>query len=326
MRARAGVVVTALALVAAVLAVVGLALGDYPLSVAEVGRALVGHDDFATTIVREWRLPRVLAAVVLGAGLALAGALFQSLTRNPLGSPDIIGFTTGSYTGVLVVTTVVGAGYLGTAAAALAGATLTAVVVYLLAYRRGVQGFRLIVVGVAVSAMLHAANTYMLMRAQTEIAMSAAAWGAGSLSLVGWKQVAPAAVVLGVLGVGVVLSAPLLRQLELGDDFAAAHGVAVEPARLGILGIGVALTAVATATAGPIAFVALSAPQVAKRLVRGPGIPLVAAALTGSVLLLGADLVAQHVLPTDLPVGVVTIVLGGVYLLAVLVAGARRPR
>ncbi|MEN5074232.1 iron chelate uptake ABC transporter family permease subunit [Isoptericola cucumis] len=323
---RGGVVVTTLAVVAAVLAVAGLALGDYPLTVAEVGRALLGQDDFATTIVREWRLPRVLAGLVLGAALAVAGALFQSLTRNPLGSPDIIGFTTGSYTGVLVVMTVVGPGYLGTAAAALAGGLLTAVVVYLLAYQRGVQGFRLIVVGVAVSAMLHAANTFMLMRAQTEIAMSAAAWGAGSLSLVGWEQVAPATVVLAVLGGGVVVCAPLLRQLELGDDFAAAHGVAVEPARLGILGIGVALTAVATATAGPIAFVALSAPQVAKGLVRGPGLPLVASALTGSVLLLGADLVAEHVLPTALPVGVVTIVLGGVYLLAVLVAGARRAR
>ena len=329
-RARAAVVTGALALVLLVLVLLGLALGDYPLRPSQVVQALVGGagaDDFAVTVVREWRLPRVLAAVVLGAGLAAAGALFQSVTRNPLGSPDIVGFTTGAYTGVLVAMTVLPGttgGFAGTAAAALVGGLLTAVVVFLLSYQHGIQGFRLIVVGIAVSAMLQAANTFLLMRTQTEVAMTAAAWGAGSLDLVGWEQAAPATVLIAVLGVGVVATAPLLRQLELGDDVAAGHGVAVEPARLTILGIGVALTAVATATAGPIAFVALSAPQIAKRLVNGPGLPLVASALVGAVLLCGADLVAQHLLPTALPVGVVTIVLGGVYLLALLVAGARR--
>lgn len=330
-RARAAVVTGALAVLLGVLVLLGLALGDYPLGPLDVLRALVGAggDDFASTIVLQWRLPRVLAAVAIGAALAVAGALFQSITRNPLGSPDIVGFTTGAYTGVLVAMTLVPGfvgGFAGTAAAALVGGLLTAAVVLLLSYQRGVQGFRLIVVGIAASAMLQAANTYLLMRAQTEVAMTAAAWGAGSLDLVGWAQAAPATALFAVLGVGVVLASPLLRQLELGDDFAAAHGVPVEPARLGILGVGVALTAVATATAGPIAFVALSAPQVAKRLVRGAGLPLVASALTGAVLLTGADLVAQHALPVALPVGIVTIVLGGVYLLALLVGGARARR
>ncbi|MCA5893635.1 iron chelate uptake ABC transporter family permease subunit [Isoptericola sp. NEAU-Y5] len=325
-RRRATVVNAALGVLLAALVLAGLGLGDYPLTPLQVVQALAGADGFATTIVVEWRLPRVVAAVALGAGLATAGALFQSVTRNPLGSPDIVGFTTGAYTGVLVAMTLLPRtpdGFAGTAAAALAGGLLTAVVVFWLSYQRGIQGFRLIVVGIAVSAMLQAANTFLLMRAQTEVAMTAAAWGAGSLDLVGWEQAAPATVLIAVLGAGAVATAPLLRQLELGDDLAAGHGVAVEPARLTILAIGVALTAVATATAGPIAFVALSAPQIAFRLVRGAGLPLVASALTGAVLLVGADLVAQHLLPTALPVGIVTIVLGGAYLLALLVVRVR---
>ncbi len=320
---RAVLVTSALAITAVALAVVGLTRGDYPLTLPELARALTGDGGFATTVVIGWRLPRVAAALALGAALAVAGALFQSLTRNPLGSPDVVGFSTGSYTGVLVATTVIGPGSVSTVVAALAGGLLTAVVVYALAYRDGVQGFRLIIVGVATAALLHAVNTWLLLRAQTEVAMTASIWGAGSLGLVGWARVGPALGLLAALGVGVVVASPLLRQLELGDDLAASHGVRVEPARLVILGLGVALTATATATAGPIAFVALSSPQVARRLVGGAGLPLVASALTGSALLLGADLVTQHVLPTELPVGVVTVVLGGAYLLALLVGRVR---
>ena len=147
---RALSVTIALAVAVLLLALVALGLGDYPLNPLEVVRAMFATDGgFATTIVLEWRLPRVLVALVFGAALGLSGALLQSLTRNPLGSPDIIGFSTGSYTGALLVITVLGSGYLSTAVGALLGGLLTALLVYLLAYRRGVQGFRLIIVGIA---------------------------------------------------------------------------------------------------------------------------------------------------------------------------------
>ncbi|GII97734.1 iron complex transport system permease protein [Sediminihabitans luteus] len=309
---------------ALVLVVLGLGLGDYPLGPLEVVRALGGDQGFASTVVLEWRLPRVLAALAFGAALGVSGALFQSLTRNPLGSPDVIGFATGSFTGVLVFTVLLGGSVLGATGGALVGGLATALVVYLLAYRDGVQGFRLIVVGIAITAMLGSFNTWLLLKVQTEVAMAASMWAAGSLGLVGWSQLWPAALMLALLVPCVLAVARPLRQLELGDDAAAAHGVRVEPARLVILVVGVALTAVVVATTGPIAFVALAAPQIAKRLAGGAGLPLGHTALLGGTLLLAADLVAQHLLPTDLPVGIVTIVLGGVYLLTLLVREARR--
>jgi iron complex transport system permease protein len=319
------VVVGALALAIVLLAVVALGTGDYPLSVAEVVRAMFATDGgFDTTIVREWRLPRVLVALVFGAALALSGAIFQSLTRNPLGSPDIIGFATGSYTGALVVITLVGDSYFSTAGGAIVGGLLSAGVVYLLAYRRGIQGFRLIIVGIAVTAILHAFNTWLLLRAQVEVAMAASIWGAGSISLVTWQQALPAFAVLAVLAVAVAGLSGGMRQLELGDDAAKAHGLRVEPTRLALLVVGVALIAVVTASAGPIAFVALAAPQIATRLTRGAGLPLVASALTGGLLLLAADFVAQHVLPAAVPVGMVTVVIGGLYLIGLLIAQARK--
>ncbi|GGF46777.1 iron-enterobactin transporter permease [Marmoricola endophyticus] len=314
-----------LAVACLLLAVVALGLGTFPVSPWSVVTILLGGDEgFATTVVRDFRLPRVLAALVFGGALGAAGAVFQSLTRNPLGSPDVIGFSTGAYTGALVVITVTGQAFASTAIGALAGGLVTALVVYVLAWRGGVQGFRLIVVGVAVTALLSAVNSYLLLRVDTQTAVGAAIWGAGSISLVQWDALLPAVVALGVAGVALGALHRGLRQLELGDDAARAHGVATEPVRLALLVVGVALTAVTTAVAGPVAFVALAAPQVAARLTRSAGLPLVASALTGALLLLGADQVAQHVVPKEVPVGTVTVVVGGVYLLWLLVRGARR--
>ena len=321
---RRGVMVAAVSGVLTVaLAIVALGLGDLPLSPAEVVQGMFATDGgFTSTVVREWRLPRVLGAVLFGTALAISGAIFQSLTRNPLGSPDVIGFSTGAFTGALVALTVVGTGAISASAGALAGGLLTAVVVYLLAYRGGVQGFRLIIVGVAVTAMLHAANLFLLLRAQQEVAMAASIWGAGTLALLSWSTLVPALVALLLCTPGLLL-VPRLRQLELGDDAAAAHGVGVERARIGLVLFAVALIAIVTAATGPIAFVALAAPQVARRLAGSAGIPLVSSAMVGAVVLLGADLVAQHALPVDVPVGVVTVVLGGIYLLSLLIHEAR---
>jgi iron complex transport system permease protein len=338
-------VLAALTLVTLALAVLALYLGSSSVlwsdtphgSLGETLRGLAGEGPRAL-IVREWRLPRVVAALALGAALGASGAIFQTLTRNALGSPDVLGFSTGSYTGVLVVTVVFGTGGLsaadGTLARALAslgdtggsllGGLLTAVAVYVLAYRDGVQGFRLIIVGIAVAATLSSVNTYLLLRAGDEVAMAASIWGAGSFDLMAWPALLPALVVLALLVPAVALSVPVIHQLELGDDTAAMHGVRVERARRTILLIAVALAAVSTAVAGPIAFVALSAPQIARLLVRRPGIPILPAALMGALLLTTADLVAQQLVPTALPVGMVTVVLGGVYLIALLLVQAVR--
>ncbi len=316
-----------LAVLTLAVAVLALCLGDLPLSVPEVVSAFLGQQSGITeTVVLQWRLPRVLGAVVFGAALGVSGAIFQSLTRNPLASPDIIGLSAGSYAGGLVVIILFGAGggTLPVAGGAILGGLAAAALVYLLAYRRGVQGFRLIVVGIGVSAMLEALAVYLVLRAKLEVAMTAAIWGAGSLNLVGWAQFLPAAALILVAFLALGALSGSMRQLELGDDAARSLGSRVEPARLGLVICAVVLTAVVTAAAGPIAFVALAAPQIARRITRTAGIALVPAAFLGAFVLAASDILAQHVLPGSLPVGVVTVVVGGVYLVWLLIHEARR--
>ncbi|MFE6699249.1 FecCD family ABC transporter permease [Streptomyces sp. NPDC057718] len=318
-------VVCAVLVAACVLvALSSLASGDFTLSLPQVVTAIFDRGDFAHTVVVEWRMPRTLAALVFGAALAVSGAVFQSLTRNFLASPDIIGFSTGSYTGALVVIILVGGSYLQVAAGALVGGMATAAVVYLLTVRRSVQGFRLIVVGIAVSAMLASFNTWLMLTADLDVAMTAAVWGAGTLNGIGWQQAGLGAIaVLALLAFLVPFVRPL-RQLEMGDDAARALGVAAEKVRLALVLIGVALVATVSAAAGPITFVALAAPQIARRLTKGSGLSLVPTALLGALLLCASDYAAQHLLPAVLPVGVVTVVIGGCYLAWMLVREARR--
>ncbi|WP_082772394.1 iron chelate uptake ABC transporter family permease subunit [Actinoplanes sp. TFC3] len=315
-----------LVLAALAIGVLALGTGEFSLGPAQVIEALSGEGTRAARlVVVEWRLPRVLLALIIGVALGLAGAVFQALTRNPLGSPDIIGFNVGAYTGVLIVTVVAGNGYYAVAGGALAGGLATAVLVYLFAFQRGVQGFRLIIVGIAISAMLASANEWFLTKVDLQAAYSASMWGQGSLNGLGWAQVTPASVAVGALCVALILYGPRLALLEMGEDAAAALGVRVERVRLSYLIIGVALTAVATATAGPISFVALAAPQLAQRLTRTPGIALVPSAAMGAFLLMLSDWIAQRAFaPTQLPVGVVTVSVGGLYFVWLLMRQARR--
>ncbi|MFD5555279.1 FecCD family ABC transporter permease [Streptomyces sp. NPDC127068] len=307
---------TLLTLAICAIGLVSLTTGSYSASPADVFATLVGDGrpgiDF---IVRELRLPRLLVAVLVGAALGLGGAMFQSVSRNPLGSPDVVGFTTGSATGALVVILLLGGGLRATAFGAVVGGLLTAALVYVLAFRRGARGFRLILTGIGIAAMLNALNAYLLTRASLNDAQTAQLWLTGSLNGRRWDHVVPLALALLLL---VPVASALGRRmalLEMGDDTARARGVPVEPTRLALLVTSVALTAVATAAAGPIPFVALAAPQLARRLTGSPGSGLLPAALMGALLLTAADLATQRVLaPTPLPVGIGTAALGGLYL------------
>ncbi|MDP9935904.1 iron complex transport system permease protein [Paenarthrobacter nicotinovorans] len=315
-----------LLLAALAVGIVSLATGDYDVSVQQVLQAFTGDaPGLAQTIVMEWRLPRVLSALVFGAALGMSGGIFQSMTRNPLGSPDIIGFNTGAYSGALIVMLTVGGGYAAVAGGALLGGILTALAVYLLAYRRGSQGFRLIIVGIGISAMLAALNHWLILQAELEAALGAAVWGAGSLNGITWEQAAPAAVVVVLAGLATLVAARRMQFLEMGDDAARALGVRAEPTRLLLLVLGVALTAAVTAVAGPIAFVALAAPQLARRLTGSAGISLLPSAVMGAFLLAASDLAAQRLFaPIQLPVGVVTVCIGGIYLVWLLAREARK--
>ncbi|MET9964878.1 iron chelate uptake ABC transporter family permease subunit [Streptomyces sp. NPDC006356] len=319
------VVVTLVAMaVTAVLGVLALVLGDFPLTVTEVFGVLTGRTEgFARTVVLEWRLPRATSAVLFGAALAVAGAMFQTLTRNPLASPDIIGLANGSFTGMLIALLLLGGSWPLLTAGSLIGGLVAALAVYLLAYRSGLQGFRFIVVGIGISAMLASVNTWMLLRVDVETALFASAWGAGTLNSVTTTTAIPAGVCVLVLLALTLFLTPALRQMDLGDDAAQATGVRVGRARSAAIAVAVALVSVVTAVAGPIAFVALAAPQISRRLARSPGIPFGVTGVVGGALLLGSDLIAQHVVPLTVPVGVVTVVLGGGYLVWLLIHQAR---
>jgi iron complex transport system permease protein len=305
-------------------AAISLGSGTYVVTPAGVARALFGEgEEMARMIVVEWRLPRAILALLLGGALGMSGAIFQSLTRNPLGSPDIIGFAAGSYSGALVVILLLSGGYYETAAGALIGGIVTALTVYLLAWRRGVKGFRLIIVGIGVSAMLSALNAWMIRQADLKVALGAAVWSAGSLNGLGVDQLVPVIVVLCLIVPPTLFLARPMRQLEMGEDAAMASGVKTNRVRLCLMVLGVALTATVTAAAGPIAFIALAAPQIARRLTRSAGVTLMHSALMGSLLLAAADWLAQHAFPTQLPVGVMTVSIGGLYFLWLIIREGR---
>lgn len=319
--------ITALVLLLACLALAVYALGSgtLQLSATQVIDALRGEGPAnLSVIVTQWRLPRVAMALFLGAALGLSGAIFQSLLRNPLGSPDVIGFNTGAYSGVLIAIVLFNSSVIGITSGALAGGMLTAGLVYLLAWSNGVETFRLIIVGIAVRALLVAVNTWMIIKASLESAMTAGLWSAGSLNGITWAKSLPA---LAVILLAVLLLLALTRRmrlLEMGDDTACALGASVERSRLLLLLTGVLLTAAATAVAGPISFIALVAPQIARRLCANKNV-LLLTALTGAFLLLAADVAAQRLFaPYQLPVGVLTVSLGGIYLIWLLIRESRK--
>ncbi|WP_020658827.1 FecCD family ABC transporter permease [Amycolatopsis benzoatilytica] len=305
-----------LVLALAAVAVAALSVGAISVAPADVVRTLLGNGSRLTNFaVLDLRLPRVLIAVCVGAALGMSGAVFQSLTRNPLGSPDIIGFNYGATTGGLLAILAFGGGLAGISLGALAGGLLTSLAVYLLAWQQGVRGNRLVLVGIGISAILQAVNFYLIVNAKLADVSRATVWLTGSLDNLGWDHVWPAAAALAVVTPAVLLGARWLNILEMGDDTALALGVRVEASRLYLLIVGTAACALATAVAGPIAFVSLTAPQLAKRLTKASGASLLPAAWAGAVLVLAADFAAQRIAGSGtLPVGVATAALGGSYL------------
>lgn len=322
---RPALTASMLALACGVLAIYALGSGSLSLSATQVLDALLGKGPAnLTVIVTQWRLPRVTMALLLGAALGISGAIFQSLLRNPLGSPDVIGFNTGAYSGVLVAIVLFNGGVIGITSGALAGGLLTAALVYLLAWRNGVEAFRLIIVGIAVRALLVAGNTWLIISASLESAMTAGLWSAGSLNGISWAKSLPVLAVIALCCLLLLTLSRRMRLLEMGDDTACALGVPVERSRVLLLLIGVTLTAAATAVAGPISFIALVAPQIARRLCANRSV-LLLTALTGALLLLIADVAAQRLfMPYQLPVGVLTVSLGGIYLIWLLIRESRK--
>lgn len=296
-----------------------MTMGSLRLPLGEVVLASIGFEDGrAAFIVRDLRMPRVLCAVLIGGLLAAAGAIFQGVVRNPLVSPDVIGVNSGA---TLAAAWWILAGhdraYL--AVVVFAAAATTALVVYLLSWRGGISPLRLVLVGIGANAFLQAGITMLLLRYPAQSLASAYQWMAGSVYASQWSDVrllAGAAALL--IPAAAVLMFPL-RVLQFGDSLARGLGMRVELNRLALLAVGSALAGIAVALAGPIGFVAFAVPHMARGLA-GPmtGGVLVLTVILGGLLLLVADVAAQHAFPVQLPVGVVTAALGAPYFLIVL--------
>jgi iron complex transport system permease protein len=316
---RSVFVVAALALVTLALVVLSVGTGDYEMSPGDVLTTLTGQGTKAQYLVVMGRLPRVLVAILVGAALALAGAIFQTVTRNPLGSPDIIGFTTGSATGGIVTLLLVGSGPGVVSLGALAGGLLTALVVMALCAPHGLLSSRLVLLGIAVSAVLVGVNSYLLVKANLEAAAQAVGWLVGDLAGRDWNYFVPLAIAGAVFAPVVFVNGRALRMLEMGDDAATGIGVDVPRVRLTLTLVAVALVAAATAATGPLPFIALAAPQLARRMTRLPGPNLLASVFVGATLVVTADYLGQRLLASSLlPAGVVAAALGGAYLLWLL--------
>ncbi|WP_315770134.1 FecCD family ABC transporter permease [Rhodococcoides kroppenstedtii] len=306
--------------------------GDYPLSIPDVVNVLLGGGSrIERFVVTELRLPRALTGALVGAALAVAGAVTQSITRNALASPDILGITSGASVAAVALIVLGGSGTavgllatLGTSTAALVGAFLTAALIYVFAWRGGVEGMRLVLIGIAINAMNIALIGWLLVSATITDVTRAQLWLTGTLAGATWTQVWPVLAVVVVLGTATLALSFRLNAMRLGGDTARSLGVNVQRSQAALLVVAVALAAVATSVAGPIGFVALAAPQIALRLTRSPEPPIVASALTGAAIVVGSDLVARTILPVELPVGIVTSALGGPFLLYLMIKANRK--
>jgi iron complex transport system permease protein len=316
-----------LALALVVVIAISLSVGDYVIPLPDVAKTLVGQGSGGESLViLQLRLPRVLLGVGVGVGFALSGALFQSVLRNPLASPDIIGVTGGASAAAVLGLLVLGFGTVATSVAAFGGAVIVAAVIYLLAWRGGVAGYRFVLIGVGVSFMVEGVLGYLLTRSDLRSAQDALAWLVGSVSNASWPQILFIAVVIVVLSPITAVLAPRLRILQFGDDAALALGVRTERTRLVLILVAVVFAAAATSVAGPLAFVAFVSAPVARRIVGGGSLALVPAALVGALVTTIADLVAQHLLPGNLqlPAGIVTGIIGAPYLLWLLATSNRK--
>ncbi len=326
-RRSTGTRLAAVAGVVVVLFAVNVLLGTYTVTVPDFFRILAGADiPGAGFIVLENKLPRAMIGLLIGIAFGIAGAVFQTLLRNPLASPDIIGISYGASAAAVTAIVLFGAAGVAVSFSALVGGMAVAAAIYLISRRGGVAGYRLILVGIGFAALMHALVSFLITRTDLRTASAAVLWLNGSLNSSSWDRATVLAASLAVLLPAAAVLARRLQGLALGDDAAAGLGLRVEAARLGLMTTGVALAAVATAAAGPVAAVAFLSGPIARRLL-GNRPSLAMAALVGAVIVLGADFVAANLVPgTSLPVGVVTGALGAPFLLWLLATANRSGR
>ncbi|WP_329561627.1 FecCD family ABC transporter permease [Kitasatospora sp. NBC_01266] len=308
-----------------VLTATGLSTGEVSIPPLTALRALVGLGDGGDVlVVQQFRAPRVLAALIAGAGLAVSGALLQRLFRNPLASPDVVGVTGGASFGAVLLLSL-GASQLLVPLAALGGGLVAAALLGAFAWRSRAAVGRLVLVGLAVQSALAAAVNLMIVRFPAELASTALQWTTGSLYGRTWTEVWAGGGAIAVALTAVLLADRRVAVLDLGDDSAGGLGLRPDRDRLRLLLLAITLASLAAALTGPVGFVALAVPHLVRYLA-GPPTPatLVLCGLLGGTLLLAADLTVLHLLPVaGLPVGAMTATLGAPWLLVLMIRQGR---
>lgn len=324
---RSTVVAAGLGVLLFAVVVAHLTAGESPVAPGEVVKVLFGRPSPDELVVGTLRLPRMTVGLLAGAALGAAGALIQTVARNPLASPEIIGVTHGA------AALTVGAMTFGLTSfdvlpwLSVTGGLAAAFLVHVFAWRGGLQAGRFVLIGIGFSVALRSVTQLFLTKGDQFAAQQAQVWLTGSLNGRGFDQAGPLAVALLALLPCAVWAARAQRNVTLDDDTATALGVRLGRVRLGLVGIGVALASVATGAAGPIDFVALLAPQIARRLTRAAQLPLLSSALVGACMVVLGDLLARTLFaPTELPVGVLTAAVGAPFLIRLIVrtGGGRR--
>jgi iron complex transport system permease protein len=302
--------------------------GEMYISPLEVAKTLFGNgSDMNEIVIYTFRLPRILVALLAGMSLAVAGAILQGMIRNPLASPDVLGITGGAAAAVVMFLTLfsdknnsltISIHWLPLGA--FVGATVTALLVYVLAWKNGMAPLRLVLIGVGISALMQACTTLLMITGPIYRASQANVWITGSVYGASWKHVtllAPWTLILLAIS---FLSARKMNIQELGDELAIGAGVSLQKQRFFLLLLSTALTGGAVAFAGGIGFVGLIAPHMARRLVGSSfGALLPASALLGAILVMAADLAGRMLFaPMEIPAGVFTAAVGAPYFIYLL--------
>ncbi|MBA2807111.1 iron chelate uptake ABC transporter family permease subunit [Streptomyces sp. KM273126] len=317
---RATVVALTLTALLAVTSLAYLCVGERFVPPGEVLKVLTGEPSSAKLVVGTLREPRLAVGLLVGAAFGVAGGLIQTVARNPLASPDVIGISQGAGAVTVAAMTFGVTSYTVLPYLSVAGGLLAAVLVYVLAWRGGLQATRFVLIGIGCAIALRSVTTLLMTKGDYLVAQQAQIWMTGSLNGRGWAEAGPLGWALLLLLPAVVWAARAQRTAGLDDDTAVALGVRLGRVRLGLVALGVVLASMATGAAGPVDFVALLAPQIARRLTRTPQIPLVCSALLGAFIVVLADLLARRLFsPTELPVGVLTAAVGAPYLIWLII-------
>ncbi|SDW97794.1 iron complex transport system permease protein [Ruegeria halocynthiae] len=302
--------------------VASVQLGAFPLSLQQTWSTFSGNSEgVQRMIVIEHRLPRILTAIGAGAAFGMAGSMFQTMLRNPLASPDVIGFNAGASCGALLAMALTGDFVLP---GAMTGGIITAIAVSALAWNNGLHPYRLILIGIGASLTLMACADVLMTKLDALTAAEMAKWLVGTLNTRDWDDVF-------LVWTGLALLTPLVIWLQfplsricMADDIATGLGLTLSPMRMLITATAVALVALAVSVAGPLPFVAFVSGPIARRLVRGGSPAVLHSAVVGAIVTLLADIAARSVPIAQLPAGVFTAIIGAPVLMWLLLVQFRK--